>query len=201
MKLNPIAKALWAAVALTCIGLLAVFMTRPELFSNRNSMQGAIIADFELTDQNRQVVRTDDFAGRWMLVFFGYTNCPDVCPTTLAELSAVLEGLGSRQGEVQPIMITIDPARDTPEVLAEYLGFFRPGLVGLTGTPEQIETTSKTFGIFYLKDGDPDAPDGYGMTHSSSVYLFSPKGEFVRSYSYGTPAEAILDDLSRRLSL
>lgn len=199
MKLNPIAKALWATVALASLGLLALFLIRPELFADKNPMQAAIIADFELTNQYGQVVREDDFSGQWMLIFFGYTNCPDVCPTTIAEMSAVMTGLKQNSGKVQPIMVTIDPARDTSEVLASYLGFFSPGLVGLTGTPEQIRATSKTFGIFYAKDGDPNAQDGYAMTHSSSVYLFDPKGEYVRLYRYGTPAETILEDLANRI--
>ncbi len=199
MKLTPLAKALWAAVALAGLGLLALFLSQPALFSNKDPMYAAIIADFELTNQHGQVVREDDFAGRWMLIFFGYTNCPDVCPTTIAEMSAVLAGLGENRDKVQPIMVTIDPARDTPEVLASYLGFFSPGLVGLTGTAEQIEATSDSFNIFYARTNEPDAPDGYSMSHSSSVYLFDPRGAYIRNYQYGTSAETILDDLAGRI--
>ncbi len=199
MKLTPLAKALWAAVALAGLGLLALFLSQPALFSNKDPMYAAIIADFELTNQHGQVVREDDFAGRWMLIFFGYTNCPDVCPTTIAEMSAVLAGLGENRDKVQPIMVTIDPARDTPEVLASYLGFFSPGLVGLTGTAEQIEATSDSFNIFYARTNEPDAPDGYSMSHSSSVYLFDPRGAYIRNYQYGTSAETILEDLAGRI--
>lgn len=199
MKLKTLNRILWAAVALSGLGLFYLTIGKPYLFPNGALPIAAISADFELTDQNGQELRDEDFAGQWMLIFFGYTNCPDVCPTTIAEMSMVMEGLGDKQNMVQPIMITIDPERDTPEVLAEYLGFFSPGLVGLTGTPEQIAATSKTFQIFYAKETDPDAPDGYGMAHTSHVYLFGPEGEYVRFYRYGTTAEAILEDLSSRI--
>ena len=199
MKLNPIAKVLWAAVAISSAGLLALYLSKPELFLSDNPAQVSITADFELTNQYGEIARDEDFAGQWMLMFFGYTNCPDVCPTTIAEMSAVMAGLGADSDKVQPIMVNIDPERDTPEALATYLDFFSPGLVGLTGTPEQISTTSKTFNVFYAKATDPDAPDGYSMAHSSHVFLFNPDGEFIRLYRYGTSAEAILEDLANRM--
>ncbi|MCF6272428.1 MAG: SCO family protein [Rhodobacteraceae bacterium] len=199
ISLKSIRKTLWVAVAVASIGLLTLILGKPYLFPDGSGYSPAIIADFELTNQHGQVIRDEDFAGQWMLIFFGYTNCPDVCPTTIAEMSMVMEGLEDNSGKVQPIMVTIDPERDTPEVLAEYLGFFSPGLVGLTGTPEQIATTSKTFNIFYAKMTEPDAPDGYSMAHSSHVYLFNPEGEYIRIYKYGTPAEAILEDLASRI--
>ncbi len=199
MKLKYITRILWAAVAISGIGLLALTIMKPYLFPDKVIFQSAITADFELTDQNGQILRDEDFADQWMLVFFGYTNCPDVCPTTIAEMAAVMDGLGDKQSMVQPIMITIDPERDTPGVLAEYLGFFSPGFVGLTGSPEQIAATSKTFQIFYAKETEPDAPDGYGMAHTSHIYLFGPDGKYIRFYRYGTTAEAILKDLSNRI--
>jgi len=199
MKLNPIAKALWAVVAISSIGLGGLYLSKPELFSSDNPAQVSISADFELTNQYGTIVRDEDFAGQWLLMFFGYTNCPDVCPTTIAEMSAVMAGLGEDSDKVQPIMVTIDPERDTPEALATYLDFFSPGLVGLTGTAEQISTTSKTFNVFYAKSADPSAPDGYSMAHSSHVFLFNPDGEFIRLYRYGTSAETILEDLASRM--
>nr|WP_050605740.1 SCO family protein [Ruegeria sp. 6PALISEP08] len=156
-------------------------------------------ARFELTDHSGVVRTQNDFAGKWMLVFFGFTNCPDVCPTTLSEVAVVQEGLGNQSTQVQPIFISIDPERDTPAVLAEYVPLFDAGIIGLTGTPEQIAETSKTFPIFYERIEQATAPDGYTMGHTSHLFLFDKDAGFVQSWSYGTPAEEILADLKQRL--
>ncbi|NOD90785.1 MULTISPECIES: SCO family protein [Ruegeria] len=156
-------------------------------------------ARFELTDHSGVVRTQNDFAGKWMLVFFGFTNCPDVCPTTLSEVAAVQEGLGTQSNQVQPIFISIDPERDTPAVLAEYVPLFDAGIIGLTGTSEQIAQTSKTFPIFYERIEQAAAPDGYTMGHTSHLFLFNEDAGFVQSWSYGTPPEEILADLKQRL--
>ncbi|MSU89396.1 redoxin domain-containing protein [Rhodobacteraceae bacterium 2CG4] len=156
-------------------------------------------ADFELTDHQGMVRTEEDFAGRWMLVFFGFTNCPDVCPTTLAEVAAVMEDLGDEAAKVQPIFITIDPERDTPAALSEYVPLFDAGIIGLTGTPEQIAETSETFPIFYERIEEAAAPGGYFMAHTSHLFLFDPQAGFADSWSYGTPAEEILADLRARI--
>ncbi|RKF12500.1 SCO family protein [Roseovarius spongiae] len=156
-------------------------------------------ADFELTDHQGMVRTEEDFAGRWMLVFFGFTNCPDVCPTTLSEVAAVMEGLGDDAAMVQPIFITIDPERDTPMALADYVPLFDAGIIGLTGTPDQIVETSETFPIFYERIEQAAAPGGYTMGHTSHLFLFDPEAGFANSWSYGTPAEEILADLRERI--
>lgn len=156
-------------------------------------------AAFELID-HRGVIRTqDDFAESWMLIFFGFTNCPDVCPTTLSEVAAVMEGLGDDSAKVQPIFISIDPKRDTPETLASYVRPFDVGIIGLTGTPEQIAETSETFPIFFERIEEATAPDGYTMAHTSHLLLFDPEAGFADSWPYGTPAEEILADLRERV--
>ena len=156
-------------------------------------------AAFELID-HRGVIRTqDDFAESWMLIFFGFTNCPDVCPTTLSEVAAVMEGLGDKSAKVQPIFISIDPKRDTPETLASYVRPFDVGIIGLTGTPEQIAETSETFPIFFERIEEATAPDGYTMAHTSHLLLFDPEAGFADSWPYGTPAEEILADLRERI--
>ena len=140
----------------------------------------------------------EDFAGRWMLVFFGFTNCPDVCPTTLSEVAAVMEGLGDDAARVQPIFITIDRERDTPMVLAEYVTLFDAGIIGMTGTPEQIADTSETFPILFERIEVAAAPDGYTMGHTSHLFLFDPEAGFADSWPYGTSAEEILADLEEK---
>jgi len=156
-------------------------------------------ADFELTDHRGMVQTEEDFKGRWMLVFFGFTNCPDVCPTTLSEVAAVMEGLGDEAALVQPVFITIDPERDTPTVLAGYVPLFDAGIIGLTGTPKQIAATSDTFPIFFERIEEATAPGGYTMGHTSHLFLFDTQAGFADSWPYGTPAEEILADLRERI--
>ncbi|MGR3462930.1 MAG: SCO family protein [Roseovarius sp.] len=155
----------------------------------------AFVADFELTDHTGKTRTEEDFAGQWMLVFFGFTNCPDVCPTTLSEVAAVMDGLDEDAAKVQPLFISIDPERDTPEAMAEFVPLFDAGIIGLTGTPEQIAETAETFPIFYERLEDASAPDGYTMSHTSHLFLFNPEAGFAESWPYGTPAEEILADL------
>ena len=165
----------------------------------RTESEPPFFADFELTDHRGMVQTEEDFKGRWMLIFFGFTNCPDVCQTTLSEVAAVMEGLGDEAAMVQPIFITIDPERDTPTALAEYVPMFDAGIIGLTGTPEQIAATSETFPIFFERIEEATAPRGYTMGHTSHLFLFDKQAGFADSWPYGTPAEEILADLKERI--
>lgn len=130
-----------------------------------------------------------------MLVFFGFINCPDICPTTLSEVAYVMEGLGDDAADVQPIFISIDPARDTTTALSEFVPLFDANIIGLTGTPDQITATSETFPIFFERIEEAAAPDGYTMGHTSHLFLFDPQAGFATSWPYGTTAEEILADL------
>lgn len=165
----------------------------------RQETAPAFRADFELTDHGGMVRTEEDFAGQWLLVFFGFANCPDVCPTTLAEVAAVVDGLGEDADQIQPLFITIDPERDTPSALADFVPRFETGIVGLTGTPDQIARTAENFYIYYEKLEDASAPDSYTMGHSSQIFLFDPEGGFVGTFAYGTPAEEIVADLEARI--
>lgn len=200
MRLSIFQKVLWALAATAALGLAGYFCLKEREAGRIPDTQGpAFHAAFELTD-HKGIVRTEeDFAGRWMLVFFGFTNCPDICPTTLAEISAVMEGLKDEAAKIQPIFITVDPERDTPTALAEYVSLFDAGIIGLTGTPEQIAQTSEAFPIFYQRIEEAAAPGGYSMTHTSHLFLFDPEAGFADSWSYGTPAEEILTDLRGRI--
>ena len=165
----------------------------------RTESEPPFFADFELTDHRGMVQTEEDFKGRWMLVFFGFTNCPDVCPTTLSEVAAVMEGLGDEAAMVQPIFITIDPERDTPMALADFVPRFDAGIIGLTGTSDQIAATSETFPIYFERIEEDSAPDGYTMGHTSHLFLFDTQAGFADSWPYGTPAEEILADLRERI--
>jgi protein SCO1/2 len=192
-------KGLWAAVAVAAIGAggLALFDAWSSDMSA--SASASVVAEFKLTGHDGVVRTAEDFRGQWSLVFFGFTNCPDVCPTTLAEIAQVMDDLGSRADAVQPLFISVDSERDRPEALAEYVPQFHPTILGLAGTPEQIEAAAASFKIFYERVPEETAPDGYTMGHTSQVFLFDPDGAFVRLYSYGTPAPEIIADLRARI--
>ncbi len=128
--------------------------------------------------------------GKWSAVYFGYTYCPDVCPTTLQMLGTVDRSLGARQQDFQVVFVTVDPARDTPSQLKLYLsnGVFPPGAIGLTGTPEQIAQIAGAYGVYYQKQG---TGADYSVNHSSAIYLMNPKGGFDSVIaSDSTPADA-----------
>jgi len=135
--------------------------------------------------------------GRWMLIYFGYTHCPDVCPTTLSLMSEVLNRLGKRASRVAPIFITIDPARDTPEVLKAYLASFDPRFVGLTGPPSHIASVTANYRVYVSRHALPGG--GYAMDHSSVIYLMSPAGKFAADYDQSQGPDAIAQDLEKRL--
>ena len=200
--MKKIRVSLWIAVALAATGFAALSMMErgQEVATMRADPQAArFAADFELTDHNGMMQADEDFRGRWMLVFFGFTNCPDVCPMGLATIAQVMDDLGSKSEAVQPLFITIDPERDTPDVLATYVPQFGSGILGLSGTPDQIERTAKTFKIYYQKVEEAASPDGYTMGHTSAFLLFDPQGDFVRLYEYNQEPAVILSDLQKRL--
>ncbi len=198
MRLSAFQKVLWGFATIAVIGFVWLQIS---VRNDQRTDDPAFHADFELTDHQGVVQTDEDFAGRWMLVFFGFANCPDVCPTTLAEVATVMDGLGPDAAHVQPFFITIDPERDTPEQLAEFVPAFDANIIGLTGTPDQIKRTSETFRIYYEKIEEAASPDGYTMGHSSQLFLFDPQGGYVGAWAYGTPAEQILSDLKGRMSI
>lgn len=200
--MKKVRASLWIAVALAATGFAALSMMErgQEVATMRVDPQAArFAADFELTDHNGMMQADEDFRGRWMLVFFGFTNCPDVCPMGLATIAQVMDDLGSKSEAVQPLFITIDPERDTPGVLATYVPQFGSGILGLSGTPDQIERTAKTFKIYYQKIEEAASPDGYTMGHTSAFLLFDPQGDFVRLYEYNQEPAVILSDLQKRI--
>jgi protein SCO1/2 len=162
---------------------------------------------FSLVDQNG-MRRTDaEFRGKYMLIFFGYTYCPDVCPTTLAVEAEALNMIGERAKNVVPIFITVDPKRDTPEKLKMYLSAFdglstsHPGFVGLTGTDEEIEKVADAYEVYYMAhlDGRFGGEEGYSVDHSGNVYLMSPEGKFVAYYSQGISPDELATDLRMKI--
>ncbi len=198
MKLSAFQKLLWGLAAVAMIGFVWLQVARE---TDRKADNPAFRAEFELTDHRGMVQTQDDFAGRWLLVFFGFANCPDVCPTTLAEVAAVMDKLGQDAPQVQPLFISIDPERDTPLEMAKFVPHFNAGIIGLTGTADQIKRTSETFRVYYEKIKEASAPGGYTMGHSSQLFLFDPQGGYVGAWTYGTSAEEILSDLKARMAM
>lgn len=146
---------------------------------------------FTLTDQTGRRVTEADFKGRYMLVTFGFTYCPDVCPTDLQVMAAAVEMLGEEGGKVTPVLITIDPERDTVAQMASYVGNFHPRLVGLTGTPEEIRAAARAYRVYYAKVKDESSSAGYTMDHSALTYLMGPDGKYLAHFPFGTKPEAM----------
>jgi len=141
---------------------------------------------FTLTDHNGKQVTEADFKGKLMLVFFGYTFCPDVCPTTLSTVNDALDTLGDEAKDVVPVFVSVDPARDTPEAMMDYITHFHPNTVGLTGTPEQVTAAAKAYRVYFAKVTEKDAEPGeYLMDHSAITYLMGRDGEFKVHFGHG----------------
>jgi protein SCO1/2 len=134
---------------------------------------------FSLIDGDGRPVTDQTWHGKYMLVYFGYTYCPDVCPTTLTNLSDALDKLGAKADRLQPLFITVDPKRDTPPVVKQYAAAFGPRIIGLTGSAEQIAAAAKAYRVYYAEHRTGTGPDDYSMDHSSVLYLMGPDGRFI----------------------
>lgn len=154
---------------------------------------------FSLTDHRGQSVTEDTYRGKWLLVFFGFTNCPDICPTTLADLASVMDSLGADAEQVAPLFVSVDPERDRVENMAAYVSPFHPSIIGLTGSNEDISNAAKSFKVYFERVSQDSAPNGYTMGHSSAVYLISPDGFFLRTYQFDTPPDEVVEDIRGRL--
>lgn len=148
--------------------------------------------DFTLTDHGGRVRSLADFRGKVVVMFFGYTRCPDVCPTTLAEMKAVLEQLGQDGKRVQVLFVTVDPERDTPQLLAKYVPAFDPSFLGLYGDSATIAKVAKDFKVFYQK-APGKTPDSYTVDHTAGSYVFDPQGRLRLFVRQGNAASLVAD--------
>ncbi|MES2255917.1 MAG: SCO family protein [Pseudomonadota bacterium] len=169
----------------------------PQLGRNMVTGQIAVGGPYALTDQDGKPRASTDFAGKYQLIYFGYTFCPDVCPTTLALMAATLDRLGADKDRIAPVFITIDPERDTPDAIKKYVAAFGPQFIGLTGTPDQIAKVEKEFRV-YAKKG-PVENGTYAMDHSSVMYLMGPDGKLVSFYDEATTPEDLAQQLKSKL--
>ena len=178
-----------AAVILSAYVLVTIFQfdDKPQTRTTGKALVGG---PFTLVDGDGRTRTAAEFKGRPLLIYFGYTYCPDVCPTELQTMSEALDLLGDAGKAIHPLFITVDPARDTPAVMKDYVGNFHPTLIGLTGTAEQVETAAKAYRVYYRRAEDGSADD-YLMDHSSIVFLMDDKGEYLTHFGRGTTPEAM----------
>lgn len=183
-------------VAIIILGLLSggllsvvwIWMNHsPGTTVQQVSGKALIGGPFELTDHRGQKVTDKSFLGKLMLVSFGYTYCPDVCPAGLQTISAALDQLGSKSDELTPIFVTIDPNRDNVSQMADYVSHFHKDFVGLTGSDDEIKTVAKAYRVFYSKAKEDEGSNtDYLMNHSSIVYLMDREGQYLTHFSFGT---------------
>jgi protein SCO1/2 len=148
---------------------------------------------FALTDKNQQPFTNDSFKGHWSYVFFGYTHCPDICPVTLQVMAQTLKKL--QPGEAQAVFISVDPQRDTPEKIKQYVEFFHPDMTGATGTPEALKALAGEIGIVYQRLENAEQPENYLIDHSAAILLINPKGELAAVFTPPHLPENLVDDL------
>ena len=184
----------WLAAAVVTLALLAG-CSQPYAFQGTAFPEPLARPDFELTSEASQPFSLSDQQGKVVLLFFGYTSCPDICPTTLAEARTILNDLGGDVDNVQFLFITADPERDSPEKLAAYTDAFHPAIVGLTGTPEELAAVYSDFKVRVEREETPDSALGYQINHTSRMYLVDQDGNLRLSYSYGTPPDEIVKDV------
>ena len=161
--------------------------------------QALIGGPFALTDHTGKRVTDQDFRGRYTLVLFGFTFCPDICPSALQVMSAALDRLGPKADRFVPILITVDPERDTPMQLASYVQSFHPRLVGLTGTPAEVDAVVKAYRVYVRKVTDPKSTAGYSIDHTSLIYVMGPDGAYVTHFAHTTNADVMAERLAKLL--
>jgi protein SCO1/2 len=185
-------------VVLAGLGLLLGKLFKPYAFHGMVLQSPQRATNFTLTGHMGQPVSLSDFKGQVALLYFGYTTCPDVCPTTLAQLRLARQLLGQRGDEVQVLMVTVDPERDTVSLLADYMGHFDPSFIGLTGTPEEIAEIATYYGVFYERQ-ESESALGYLVDHTATVMVVDRDGYLRLVYPYGTSAEDMAADLDYML--
>jgi len=181
-------------VVLALIGF-AIWWVRPPEMHGVVLQSPQRLTDFTLDGSTGEPVSLSDFRGKPVLIYFGYTFCPDVCPTTLNDLTDTMEALGKKADDVQVIMVSVDPERDTPEQLASYLKYFDPRFIGMTGAKEDIDAAATQFGVFY-EAHEGTAATGYLVDHTSTVALVDEDGYLREIFSFDTPGEDIAADVA-----
>jgi len=204
------ANQIFIVICSFCFGaLIALWLYALEQKPSNTRIEGTgtplIGGPFALKDNKGGLKSDKDFAGQYMLIYFGYSFCPDVCPTDLQKMSRALDLAKDRLPKIQPIFITIDPERDTPSQLDSYVSNFHPKLIGLTGSVEEIDKVKKAYKVYGIKVDENGKPtktpkdDNYLMDHSPQTFLMGPDGKFIRYYRFSTTAQAIAQNLKKTI--
>ena len=186
--LTSIAVVLFAVLTALVVVMITRSSTPPPRAENVETRH------FELVDTAGVTVTPESLAGKWALLFFGFTRCPDVCPTTLIDMGQFLELLGPEADNLQPVFVTVDPEWDTQERMTDYMKNFDPRIAGLTGSMDRIREAAKNYSVFFRKV--PLEDDGYTIDHSAALYLLNPEGVYVRPYSWQDGSEALAEKLT-----
>lgn len=189
MNMRTFRIALWALVAVAAIGATLLFFMRPQIVAAPGSAQ------FALVDQRGDPVDRSVFLGKPSLLFFGYTHCPDVCPTTMGEMQGWFAALGDEAKTLQGVFVTVDPERDTPALLNDYVSYVSDRILALSGPQAEIDKVTKSWGALAEKAPQPDGD--YLMNHTASVFLVNSKGEFAGTIAYGENTDTALEKIRR----
>lgn len=194
------AKLFWIAVGIALCSPLIYGALFPDHSSSAKSSSGEALigGDFTLTDHRGNRVNESDFRGKLMLVYFGFANCPAVCPTDLSIMARVMEGLNDSRDEVAAIFITVDPERDTVESLSSYMENFHPDMIALTGAAEETKAAQQAYKIFAKKVEDP-MMEGYMMEHSAFMYLMDREGHYIKHFAHNENPVAIIKSILQQL--
>lgn len=202
MRLKAVMIAVLAFVGGAALAVVFVPGVKERLLPVTNvitSGKALIGGPFKLTDHTGKRVTEKDYRGKYMLVFFGFTFCPDVCPGSLQVMTEALERLGKKAERLTPLFISVDTERDTPEELARYVKSFYPTLVGLTGSPEEIAAAAKAYRVVYRKVKDERSTAGFTYDHTTFFYLMDPNGEFVTHFNHGIAPKTLAERLDKFL--
>lgn len=188
----------WIVCVLALLGLFAWLGSdiAPVTKGGESHGEALIGGDFALTDGAGKTITNKDFRGKYQLIYFGFTHCPDICPTSLLLIQNALNQLGDKGKKVVPIFITLDPERDTPEAVGQYVAHFGPDFVGLSGTPDQIKRVADAYKIYYRKVEDTDSAMGYVIDHSGFMYLMDPDGKYVTHFPHTIAEQSLTDGLA-----
>lgn len=183
------------SIALAAAGLLAACDRSGQSSGSASTGAPAIGGPFTLVNQDGATITEKDLQGHWSAIYFGFTYCPDICPTSLMALQDGLEKMGGKGSKIQTYLISVDPERDTPEAMKAYIANpeFPKNLIGLTGTPEQVAAAAKAYKMYYKKDGEGE---GYLVNHQSIIYLMNPKGELARPLTHELTPDMIAQQIS-----
>ncbi len=188
--------AFWIGLAILLAGLPIAYLSWPARGPEVSLINGSSVGGpFELVDETGRTVTHETFRGDWKLIFFGFTHCPDICPTTLADVARILDNMGDQAERVQSLFITVDPERDTPEVLADYTGFFDERILGLGGTPEQVRVMTGNYNVYVERVPVGDGDDNYLLDHTTFLYLMGPEGEFVQRFSQQAASDSVAAEI------